>query len=156
MAIKNYTTKTAALKATTADIRKLEANSVAAKSMSIDGVDVMDAIDDAEEAAKTAASEALSAAKTELEGKITAAQESAAISVGRDADKNWSVDETAIDMVKKISFLGDYVNVVPVTKEDGSTEVKLYIGENKSLGGHGDICVERLFGCYSLGADALG
>lgn len=129
MAIKNYTTKTASLKATTADIRKLEANSVAAKSMSIDGVDVMGAIDDAEEAAKTAASEALSAAKTELEGKITAAQESAAIQVGRDADKNWSVDDTAIEMVKKISFLGDYVNVVP--GENG--EVKLYIGENKSL-----------------------
>ena len=129
MAIKNYTTKTASLKATTADIRKLEANSVAAKSMSIDGVDVMGAIDDAEKAAKTAASEALSAAKTELEGKITAAQESAAIQVGRDADKNWSVDDTAIEMVKKISFLGDYVNVVP--GENG--EVKLYIGENKSL-----------------------
>ena len=32
-------------------------------------------------------------------------------------------------MVKKISFLGDYVNVVP--GENG--EVKLYIGENKSL-----------------------
>lgn len=129
MAIKNYTTKTASLKATTADIRKLEANSVAAKSMSVNGVDVMGAIDDAEEAAKTAASEALSAAKTELEGKITAAQESAAIQVGRDADKNWSVDDTAIEMVKKISFLGDYVNVVP--GENG--EVKLYIGENKSL-----------------------
>ena len=53
----------------------------------------------------------------------------ASIEIGRDADKNWSVDEQAIETVKKISFLGDYVNVVP--SENG--EVKLYIGENKSL-----------------------
>lgn len=106
MAIKNYTTKTASLKATTADIRKLDATSVTAKSMTLDGVDVKQAIEEAKSAA-----------------------DNAAIQVGRDADKNWSVDDTAIEMVKKISFLGDYVNVVP--GENG--EVKLYIGENKSL-----------------------
>lgn len=54
----------------------------------------------------------------------------ASIEIGRDADKNWSVDEQTIETVKKISFLGDYVNVVEVP---GSNEVKLYIGENKSL-----------------------
>lgn len=54
----------------------------------------------------------------------------ASIEIGRDADKNWSVDEQAIETVKKISFLGDYVNVVKVPD---SNEVKLYIGENKSL-----------------------
>lgn len=97
----NYTTKTAALKATTADIRKLNA-----KSVKIGEVDVLSAIEEAKNAA-----------------------DNAAISVGRDADKNWSVDEQAINMVKKISFLGDYVNVV----EGSDGEVKLYIGENKSL-----------------------
>lgn len=132
----NYTTKTAALKATVADIRKVEAAKLLVSpdgKSSTEKVDVLGIISDAQEAATSAATsaaaEALAGVKTELEGKITAAQESAAIQVGRDADKNWSVDETAIESVKKISFLGDYVNVVP--GENG--EVKLYIGENKSL-----------------------
>ena len=152
----NYTTKTAALKATKADMRQVAVSkkieigsgdtatqitkdSVSAEDLlvSVEGKDerqsVKSLITTAETSAKTAASEALEAAKTELKKDIQTAADNAAISVGRDADKNWSVDETAIEMVKKISFLGDYVNVVPVTKEDGSTEVKLYIGENKSL-----------------------
>ena len=105
----NYTTKTAALKATKADMRqvavskKLTSKEVWVEDRDKEMKSVLDIIDDAKNAA--------------------------AIQVGRDADKNWSVDETAIDMVKKISFLGDYVNVVP--GENG--EVKLYIGENKSL-----------------------
>lgn len=102
----NYTTKTAALKATLADIRKVEATKI---MVSPDG---------------KASSE-----KEDVLSLINKAAESAAIQVGRDADKNWSVDDTAIESVKKISFLGDYVNVVP--GENG--EVKLYIGENKSL-----------------------
>ena len=103
MATKNYTTTTAALKASTADIRKVEATKI---MVSPDG--------------KT------STPKKDL---VELIGEKSNISVGRDADKNWSVDETAIEAVKKISFLGDYVNVVP--GENG--EVKLYIGENKSL-----------------------
>lgn len=105
----NYTTKTAALKATKADMRqvavskKLTSKEVWVEDRDGEQKSVLDIIDKA--------------------------KESAAIQVGRDADKNWSVDETAIDAVKKISFLGDYVNVVP--GENG--EVKLYIGENKSL-----------------------
>ena len=102
----NYTTKTASLKATQADIRKVEATKL---MVSPDGKS--------------------STPKEDVVDLINKAQDNAAISVGRDADKNWSVDETAIEMVKKISFLGDYVNVVP--GENG--EVKLYIGENKSL-----------------------
>jgi hypothetical protein len=131
----NYTTKTAALKATKADMRQVQVSKkLTSKEVWIDDAEgvstnVLELIGDAQEAATTAASGALSAAKTELEGKIKQAADNAAIQVGRDADKNWSVDETAIDMVKKISFLGDYVNVVP--GENG--EVKLYIGENKSL-----------------------
>ena len=105
----NYTTKTAALKATKADMRQVAVSKkLTSKEVWVEDRDkemrsVLDIIDDAKNAA--------------------------AIQVGRDADKNWSVDETAIEAVKKISFLGDYVNVVP--GENG--EVKLYIGENKSL-----------------------
>lgn len=102
----NYTTKTASLKATQADIRKVEATKL---MVSPDGKS--------------------SSEKKDVLELIKNAADSAAIQVGRDADKNWSVDETAIEAVKKISFLGDYVNVVP--GENG--EVKLYIGENKSL-----------------------
>lgn len=104
----NYTTKTAALKATMADIRKVEATQV---MVSPDGK--------------------ASSKKEDVLSLINKAAESAAIQVGRDADKNWSVDENEITKgVKKISFMGDYVNVVEVP---GSNEVKLYIGENKSL-----------------------
>ena len=105
----NYTTKTAALKATKADMRqvavskKLTSKEVWVEDRDGEQKSVLDIIDDAKNAA--------------------------AIQVGRDADKNWSVDETAIEAVKKISFLGDYVNVV----EGADGEVKLYIGENKSL-----------------------
>lgn len=107
MATKNYTTTTAALKATTADIRVLDAKKVSADSLEVDGVDVMGAIEEAKSAA-----------------------DNAAISVGRDEDKNWGVAENEVTtLVKQINFLGDYVNVVPST--DG--KVQVYIGENKSL-----------------------
>ena len=105
----NYTTKTAALKATKADMRQVQVSKkLTSKEVWVEDRDkemrsVLDIIDNA--------------------------KESAAIQVGRDADKNWSVDETAIESVKKISFLGDYVNVV----EGSNGEVKLYIGQNKSL-----------------------
>lgn len=111
----NYTTKTASLKAIKADVRKVTANEVTANTVYVDhtvekdGVNVTESVD--------------------VVSLIKDAQESAAISVGRDADKNWQVDDTAFDMVKKISFLGDYVNVV----KGSNGEVKLYIGENKSL-----------------------
>lgn len=105
----NYTTKTAALKATKADMRQV------AVSKKLTSKEVW--VDDAE------------GKSTNVLQLINKAAESAAIQVGRDADKNWSVDETAIESVKKISFLGDYVNVVP----GDNGEVKLYIGENKSL-----------------------
>lgn len=99
----NYTTKTAALKATLADIRKVEATKI---MVSPDGK-----------------------ASSQKKDLVELIGEKSNISVGRDADKNWSVDDTAIEAVKKISFLGDYVNVV----EGSDGEVKLYIGQNKSL-----------------------
>ena len=131
----NYTTKTAALRATKADMRQVQVSKkLTSKEVWVDDAEgvsknVLSLIGDAEASAKTAASEALDAAVEQIAKDIQTAADNAAIQVGRDADKNWSVDETAIEMVKKISFLGDYVNVV----EGANGEVKLYIGENKSL-----------------------
>ena len=139
----NYTTKTASLKATTADIRKLAATSVDAGSVQADELtvkngegysSVTDLIDTAVEGAIDAAADALAEAKTELEGKITEAQEAAAISVGRDDNKDYKTGEDEVTkLVKQINFLGEYVNVIPAT--DNSGKVNVYIGENKSLKG---------------------
>ena len=129
----NYTTKTASLRATkanvsTADIRKVQVS----KEITIGGSEGTKVSSEEVKTKKLDAEEVF----VKHEGKsenvvdlIKNAADNAAISVGRDADKNWSVDDTAIEMVKKISFLGDYVNVV----EGENGEVKLYIGENKSL-----------------------
>ena len=104
----NYTTKTAALKATKADMRqvavskKLTSKEVWVEDRDKEMKSVLDIIDNA--------------------------KESAAISVGRDADTSWSVTEDEVTTgVKKINFMGAYVNVVP----DGDT-INLYIGENKN------------------------
>lgn len=137
----NYTTKTASLKATAADIRKLAATSVDAGSVQADELtvkngegysSVTDLIDTAVDTAVETAADALADVKTELEGKITEAQEAAAISVGRDTNKDYKVDSSEITaLVKQINFLGDYVNVIP--SNDGTGNVNVYIGENKSL-----------------------
>lgn len=101
----NYTTKTASLKATTADIRKVEATKL---MVSPDGKS--------------------STPKEDVVSLINKAAESAAISVGRDADTSWSVTEDEVTTgVKKINFMGAFVNVVP----EGDT-INLYIGENKN------------------------
>lgn len=134
MAIKNYTTKTASLKATTADIRKVEAKQVQADAITVKDGDEYKSVTALIDEAETAASTALADVKTELEGKIQDAQEAAAISVGRDEDKNWGVANNEVTkLVKQINFLGDYVNVVPATDDSGTVQV--YIGENKSLNG---------------------
>lgn len=103
----NYTTKTASLKATQADIRKVEATKL---MVSPDGKS--------------------SSEKKDVLELISDAQKAAAISVGRDANKDWAVSNDEITTgVKKINFMGDFVNVVP----GSNGEVSLYIGENKSL-----------------------
>ena len=107
----NYTTKTAALKATMADIRKVEATKL---MVSPDGKSSTPKEDIVELINKKAAD----------------AAEKASIQVGRDADKSWSVtDDEITSGVKKINFMGAFVNVVP----DGDT-INLYIGENNSIG----------------------
>ena len=111
MATKNYTTKTASLKATTADIRKLQADTLAIKDEKGEYVDVMDAIDTA----------------------ATAATEAAGIQVTRDLTGNYdNLDEGEVLNVKtkKMNFFGSYVNVVQST--DNPDEISIYIGENKN------------------------
>lgn len=108
----NYTTKTASLKATTADIRKVEATKI---MVSPDGKS--------------------STPKEDVVDLIKKSQESAAISVGRDADTSWSITEDEVTTgVKKINFMGAYVNVVP----DGDT-INLYIGENNNKASYSSI-----------------
>lgn len=125
----NYTTRTASLRATKADVRKVDARQVAVtKKIEIGSGATATQITDGEVSAEDLKL-TVDGQRQSVKTLINKAAESAAIQVGRDADKNWSVDETAIEAVKKISFLGDYVNVV----EGSDGEVKLYIGENKSL-----------------------
>lgn len=125
----NYTTRTAALRATKADMRQVQVSKKIEIGKSGSGTTV------AEDEIKTTnlmISEDGTPAgeKVNVRTLIQNAADNAAITVGRDSDKDWNVDATSFPQIKKISFLGDYVNVVP---SDTPGEVKLYIGENKSL-----------------------
>ena len=136
----NYTTKTAALKATLADIRKVEATKLMVSpdgKSSTDKVDVVELIGDAQTAAEATASEALAETKTELEGKIQKAQEDAVAAAGIQVTRdltgdydNTDADEVLSVKTKKMNFFGSYVNVVQsATNPD---EISIYIGENKN------------------------
>jgi hypothetical protein len=109
MAIKNYTTKTAALKATTADIRKVEAKTLTSKEVWID--------DD----------EGTSQNVLEL-------IKNAGLNVGADADGDYTPDANTVK-TNKINFLGAYVNVV----DNGDDGVNVYIGENKNKAAYSSI-----------------
>ena len=109
MAIKNYTTKTAALKATTADIRKVEAKTLTSKEVWID--------DD----------EGTSQNVLEL-------IKNAGLNVGADADGDYTLDANTVK-TNKINFLGAYVNVV----DNGDDGVNVYIGENKNKAAYSSI-----------------
>ena len=107
----NYTTKTASLKATTADIRKLQADTLTVKDETGEYVDVMDAIDRASEEAVAAAG----------------------IQVTRDLNTDYdNADEGEVLNVKtkKMNFYGTFVNVVQSDKNPD--EISIYIGENKN------------------------
>lgn len=118
MAIKNYTTKTAALKATTADIRKLNATSVdadkiAAGSITVgegeEAVDILEAID-------TAADTAVKAAGIQVgteSSKVTADN------LGVDADGDGILDAGLGQKIKGMNFCG---NVAVVNNADGTVD----------------------------------
>lgn len=105
MATKNYTTKTASLKATTADIRKLQADTLAIKDETGEYVDVMMAIDTAAEAATAAAGIQVG---TETD-KVTSV----------DADKDGLLDGGIQTKVKGMNFCG---NVAVVNNADGTVD----------------------------------
>lgn len=128
MATTNYTTKTAALRATKADMRQVAVSKKIEIGKSGSGTTVSE---DEIKTTNLMISEDGTATgeKVNVRTLIQNAADNAAITVGRDADKDWNVDATSFPQVKKISFLGDYVNVV----QGANGEVKLYIGENKSL-----------------------
>lgn len=129
MATTNYTTKTAALRATKADMRQVAVSKKIEIGKSGSGTTVSE---DEIKTTNLMISEdgTASGEKVNVRTLIQNAADNAAITVGRDSDKDWNIDATSFPQIKKISFLGDYVNVVP---GDTPGEVKLYIGENKSL-----------------------
>ena len=159
----NYTTKTAALKATKADMRQVAVSKkLTSKEVWVDDAEgvstnVLELIGDAQSAATSAASGALSAAKTELEGKITAAETAASgalsaaktelegkiqkaqadataaagIVVERDLNQDYDSADAGEKLETKIQgmkFYGEYVNVVD--NEDGT--VSLFFGKNNN------------------------
>jgi hypothetical protein len=112
---KNYTTKTSALKATTIDVRNIEATgtidatNVEADSLKVGGKDIMEAIEEASDAAAAAAG----------------------IVVERDLNQDYDsadAEEVIATKIQNMKFFGEYVNVVD--NKDGS--VSLYFGKNNN------------------------
>lgn len=109
---KNYTTKTASLRATTADIRKLEASKI---MVSPDGKSTSDKVD---------VVELINKAQTD-------ATNAAGIQVKRDLNADYdSADEGEVldTKIKGMNFYGEYVNVV----DNGDGTVNLYFGKNNN------------------------
>lgn len=124
----NYTTKTAALKATLADIRKVEATKIMVSpdgKASSEKVDVLSLIDDAEQAA----SEALSAAKTELEEKIDNKKSGIDIGTKDDPFEDGTDNVGFAPGISRINFKGAYVNVL--YKNDGTVDLWINPDNNK-------------------------
>ena len=112
---KNYTTKTSALKATTIDVRNIEATgtidatNVEADTLKVGGKDIMEAIDEASDAAAAAAG----------------------IVVERDLNADYDsadTDEVISTKIQNMKFFGEYVNVV----DNGDGSVSLYFGKNNN------------------------
>ena len=135
MAIKNYTTKTASLKATSADIRKVEAKQVQADAITVKDGDEYKSVTTLIEDAETAASEALASAKSELETKIQKAQDDAVAAAGISVERDLNADYDSADEGEKLQtkiqgmkFYGEYVNVVD--NADGT--ISLFFGKNNN------------------------
>lgn len=114
----NYTTKTASLRATLANIRKVEATKIMVSpdgKTSSEKVDVLDIIDET---------------KTELEEKID--NKKSGIDIGTKDDSFDNINDTDgfLSGVSKINFKGAFVNVI---KKDNGT-VDLWINPDNNLG----------------------
>lgn len=115
----NYTTKTASLKATTADIRKLNARNVDADAVHADTLTINDE--------NGSPVEVLTAIKNASD----AATEAAGIQVKRDLNADYDSADTGevLDTkIKGMNFYGEYVNVV----DNGDGTVNLYFGKNNN------------------------
>lgn len=123
----NYTTKTAALKATKADMRQVAVS----KKIEIGSGDTKTLIEDG----SVSADKLLIGVdvKNEETGETTRERQSvldlitnAGLNVGADADGDYTPESPV--RTNKINFLGAYVNVV----DNGDEGVNIYIGENKN------------------------
>ena len=99
----NYTTKTAALKATRADVRQVQVS----KKLTSKEVWIDDENGDSQ--------------------NVLTLIQNAGLNVGADADGDYTPDANTVK-TNKINFLGAYVNVV----DNGTDGVNIYIGENKN------------------------
>ena len=118
----NYTTKTASLKATTADIRKLTATSVDADELKIDGVDIMESIQGAADAATAAAGIHVGTETSMVKGG-----EKGNLNV--DADNDGNLDAGVPQKVKGMNFCG---NVAVVNNADGTVDFWFMNPDNHS------------------------
>lgn len=121
MATKNYTTKTAALRATSADVRKVQVSKKIEIGKSGTGTTV------SEDKVETTSLWISPDGKQETEKQNVLDLLNTAVHVGADADGDYNVDEAKVK-TNKINFLGAYVNVVDLGEEG----VNVYIGENKN------------------------
>lgn len=137
----NYTTKTAALKATRADVRQVQVSKkLTSKEVWIDDAEgvstnVLELIGDAQDAATTAASSALTEAKEELNEAISAVSDKVdnmkmGIDIGTKKDDFADDDDTTgfLNSVSKLNFKGKFVTVI---KKDNGT-VDLWINPDNN------------------------
>lgn len=127
MATKNYTTKTASLRATNADIRAIAVSKKIEIGKSGQGTTVSD---------KEIETDVLKVKDTR-EGSVTEGQRTdimsilstmkSGVDIHADADGDYVADTSGVT-TGKINFLGAYVNVV----DDGENGVNVYIGENNN------------------------
>ena len=135
----NYTTKTAALKATMADIRKVEATKLMVSpdgKSSSEKKDVLELIGDAQDAATQAASTALAEAKGELNDAIDAVSDKVdnmklGIDIGTKDDpfEDGTDNQGFAPAISRINFKGAYVNVL--YKNDGTVDLWINPDNNK-------------------------
>ena len=169
----NYTTKTAALKATKADMRQVQVSKkLTSKEVWIEkdgeSTNVLDLISDAQEAATAAASQELATTKAELETKIQKAQDDAVAAAGISVERDLNADYDSADEGEKLQtkiqgmkFYGEYVNVVD--NADGT--ISLFFGKNNNPAEFSTVTAPNGSGMYvytaanaeySLGAATAG
>lgn len=135
----NYTTRTASLRATKADVRKVDARQVAVtKKIEIGSGDTATQITDSKVSAEDLfvsvdGKEDRQSVKALIQQAQTDATNAAGIQVTRDLTGDYdNADDGEVLNVKtkKMNFFGSFVNVVQSDKNPD--EISIYIGENKN------------------------